>query len=95
MTREHLKDDLTRILLADMIALAGVAIEHGPTTEARVSILCSRPARNAAERILQELERLARIDAGLSVMNRVWENLRAQQDAKSAAIHHATQEGGD
>lgn len=63
MTRENLKDDLTRILLADMISLYGLAIESGPTTEARVSILCSRPARNAAERIVQELERLTRVES--------------------------------
>lgn len=64
MTREHLKDDLARILLAEFVAVFSVSAEHGPTTEARMSILCSRPARTAAERIVQELERRARVEAG-------------------------------
>lgn len=64
MTREDLKDDLTRLLLGEFIEMFALAVEHGPTTEARVSILCSRPARNAAERVVQELERRARVEAG-------------------------------
>lgn len=62
MTREDLKDDLTRILLGALTEVFALAVEHGPTTEARMSILCSRPARNAAERVVQELERRARTE---------------------------------
>lgn len=64
MSREALKDDLNKLLLGEFTDLFEAAVEHGPTTEARMSILCSRPARNAAERIVQELERRARVEAG-------------------------------
>lgn len=64
MTREDLKDDLTRILLGEFTDVFSLAVEHGETTEARMSILCSRPARNAAEKVIQELERRARVEAG-------------------------------
>jgi len=64
MTRDNLKDDLTRLLLPDLIAMGELALSHGPMTEARLSVLCSRPARNAAERVVQELERRARVEAG-------------------------------
>lgn len=94
MTRENLKDDLTRILLADMIGVVSLVAESGPMTEARMSILCSRPARNAAERVVQELERLARVKAEPKSQDEVWNAIKAyEREMLDADMRRALQSG--
>lgn len=60
MTREDLKDDLSRLLLPLLMEIAELATERGPMTEARLSILCSKPSRTTAEHVVQYFERQAR-----------------------------------
>lgn len=64
MNRSDLILDLSRILLPQLVEVASKASREGPMTEAKLSVLCSRPANTAAERIVDELARRVRAEGG-------------------------------
>lgn len=61
MTREDLKDDITGLIHIEMLKVAFNASEQ-KASEPELTSLCGRPSRIAAERVVQELERRARVE---------------------------------